>query len=408
MCVRGKNKILQSKNEKNMILEEMKMLRTQFKKAQLDYENKQFATSFLAVKSFTFGMAEIMDKETIRFKQKLKIFQKSFKKKINKLENKLGPNTKYVSQKVFTNRSRYGFKPVTPNPNLRDTRKRSFGDFKNSQLDSLFKKKVPSLVGASPKLFSPYPNLPFFDLKNGSNMNSFNSKSKNMISMPEIKTPFSVHLGILQESLEKQEKPSKAESSLFVKESPLNFEQNEVEIPKGIKRVPSNKKNSSCFVIKDRKQWSTKKAIFCWDNKANLEIITSELVHHLSNLFGNIISPQELIVRSIKIKAFTKSTTQPNLLAVKLEVSERYKSLVEESWKEGSPSHYFKFKIDLLKQNYIRYWNEITNSDTDLSVKNLFKSPARYNYSQANHYYKSEILNKETVNLRMFRKLKKD
>lgn len=158
-------------------------------------------------------------------------------------------------------------------------------------------------------------------------------------------------------------------------------------------------------MIKDRKQWSTKKAIFCWDNNYNLQIVTSELVLYLSNLFGNIISPQEIIVQSIKIKAFTKSSTQPNLLAVKLEVSDRYKSLVEESWKEGSPSDYFKFKIDLLKKNSIRYWNHITQSNNDLPIKNLFKSPARYNFSQANHYYKSDILNKNRVNNLIIRKL---
>lgn len=237
MCIKSKNQLLRFDLEKNMILDDMKNLKAEFQKAKSDYETKKYANSFLAVRSFTFGMAEIMDKETLRLKSQLKSFQNTFQKKINRLENKLDPAAKYAPNKIFTSKSKYSFKPVTPNENMLKNSKRNFSEFQNSHLDSLFKKKMPPLFTSSPKMFSPCPNIPFFDPKKGSNLNSLNSKSKNMISMPEIKTPFSVKLGILQDGSDHQELFKKEDSSIFVKQSPLNFEHNEVEIPEGIKRV---------------------------------------------------------------------------------------------------------------------------------------------------------------------------
>lgn len=395
-CLRGGGELAGLRREQNKMLMHARALEKEVRAARLESETKKFANSFMAVRSFTLGMAEIMDKEALRLRGKLRCFQKRFQSRVSKLENQFRFEAPQSARKTVFRRVRPGQKGY----------KRSHEEFQEGALSSLFQRKaLPSAKAASPRLASPCPNLPFWDGRNGSIPNTIFPGQKPMVSMPEIKTPFSIKFGSRHDALNLTDLVRRGSPAGFAQDSPLAVELRE-ETP-GQRRRAGRQRNAGCFVVKDRKQWSTKKAVFCWDNNGNLAIVAAELVLHLANLFGNIISPQELVVQEVRIKAFTKSATQPNLLAVKLEVSERYRGLIEESWKEGSPSDYFKFKIDLLRRNAIRFWNDVTQSNSDLPVKNLHKSPARYNYSQANHFYKSEILNKVQLNMRIFQRLKK-
>lgn len=109
----------------------------------------------------------------------------------------------------------------------------------------------------------------------------------------------------------------------------------------------------------------------------------------------------------MEVKAFTKSSSKPNLLAIKIKFNPRYRKLVEEAWKKGSPSEFFRSKIDLMKKNYIKFWNSELGKKVDQPIKNFEKSPARYNFSQANHQFATKIFKMEILNYMIIEKLEK-
>ena len=405
LLLKSNNRHINNSLQKIELMENIKDLENKLKIAGNKDYLKNFKNSFLAVKSFTFGMSEIMDQETANFQNKIKNFKEQFKNRIIHLEQKfqMKPTTSQKNHH-FTNQS--FFKPLNLKKNRMEfINKRNFQEF--SMNPSIFKMGRPKILPFKLKSSKmDFANMNLL-IPNNKPIHSLGKKAKyvNECLIPNTKTSVGFTIKKYDESSEPTQFPIPNKKSESLIKQPVNFEHKEPKFPKEILLKTNIKKNSSCFIIKDRKQWSTKKAFFCWDNSKNLQTVVSDLVFHLSSLFGNLISPQELIIKNIRIKAFTKSITKPNLLAVKIDISSRYKTLVEESWKEGSPSEYFKFKIDLLKKNTIRFWDEGSQRDRSISIKNLFKSPARYNFSQANHYYKSDTLNKKNLNMLIFQKL---
>ena len=158
---------------------------------------------------------------------------------------------------------------------------------------------------------------------------------------------------------------------------------------------------------KDLRFWTTKKAIFCWDGEFNLQLVTQELVINLSTLLGDMVIPQEPVLKGLKLKAFTKSKTNPNLLAMRLNLNERYVPLIQNAWKTGSPSFFFKLKVDLLQKNWIRFKKNFTLKDEDRTIEKMKKFPARYNFSQATHFLQSDHLNMDNINSEILNCLKK-
>lgn len=148
------------------------------------------------------------------------------------------------------------------------------------------------------------------------------------------------------------------------------------------------------FVFK----WTVKKALFCWDGDYNLNTVCDELAKEIVNLLGNVIVPEICIFKEIKIRSFTKSKNSSNLLAFKIDVESRYKTLIEETWKNGSPSDVFKFKTDLLKNNSICIYPSVSEEKTEKEISKINQFPSRYNFSQASHSYSSDILTADNVN----------
>lgn len=174
-----------------------------------------------------------------------------------------------------------------------------------------------------------------------------------------------------------------------------------------ISKMSSKSKKSRQVRRQDLRYWTLKKAIFCWDGNTNLEIVYKEFVKNLSRLLGDLVSPKEPVVQDLSIKAFTKSSTRQNLLAVKMVLNPRYKSLIEQSWKNGSPSDFFKLKIDLIKKSAILHKPSEEDGPVEREIKNMKKFPARYNFSQATYNFTSDYVNKETINRGILAFLKK-
>jgi hypothetical protein len=165
-----------------------------------------------------------------------------------------------------------------------------------------------------------------------------------------------------------------------------------------ISKVSLKSKKSRQVKRQDLRYWTLKKAVFCWDGNVNLEIVYKEFVKNLSKLLGDLVSPKEPVIQDLKIKAFTKSNSRQNLLAIKMILNPRYKSLIEQSWKNGSPSEFFKLKIDLIKDSSILYHTNDQEQPEAKEIKNMKKFPARYNFSQATYNFTSDYLNKDTIN----------
>ena len=116
-----------------------------------------------------------------------------------------------------------------------------------------------------------------------------------------------------------------------------------------------------------------------------------------------LLHENETICTSLLIKAFTKSANKQNLLAVKIEFNERFREIIESEWKNGSPSKYFKFKIDLRKDDGINVKITKKMKTINIRIKKIEKYPARFNYSQASHEFISHALNKEALNLKFWK-----
>jgi hypothetical protein len=163
-------------------------------------------------------------------------------------------------------------------------------------------------------------------------------------------------------------------------------------------------------LIQSRKKqlWNSKKPIFCWDGEINLEIISKHLVHFISKQFSNCLISDSDLVNDIKIRSFTKSDFRPNLLVFLIDFNPRYKHIIEQKWQCGSPSNYFKFKIDLMKNNSISLWNQFKEREDDLEIQLFNKSSSRYNFSQAIYKFTCRLLNAKNINLMIHQKIKKN
>lgn len=153
----------------------------------------------------------------------------------------------------------------------------------------------------------------------------------------------------------------------------------------------------------DLKFWNSRKALFCFDGESNLKWVCSEMALSLAQMKLPLLHENEIVCTSLLIKAFTKSASKQNLLAVKIEFNERFREIIESEWKNGSPSKYFKFKIDLRKNDGINVHVSEKVKTVNIRIKKIEKYPARFNYSQASHEFISPALSKEALNSKFWK-----
>lgn len=153
----------------------------------------------------------------------------------------------------------------------------------------------------------------------------------------------------------------------------------------------------------DLKFWNSRKALFCFDGEYNLKWVCSEMALSLAQMKLPLLHENEIVCTSLLIKAFTKSASKQNLLAVKIEFNERFREIIESEWKNGSPSKYFKFKIDLRKNDGINVRVSEKTKTVNIRIKKIEKYPARFNYSQASHEFISPALSKEALNSKFWK-----
>ena len=153
----------------------------------------------------------------------------------------------------------------------------------------------------------------------------------------------------------------------------------------------------------DLKYWNSRKALFCFDGDCNLRWVCSEMALSIAKMKLPLLEEDETICSSLLIRAFTKSASKQNLLAVKIEFNERFREILESEWKNGSPSRYFRFKIDLKKDNSVFVKISDTMKPVCIRIKKIERFPARYNYSQASHEFISTALNKESLNSKFWK-----
>lgn len=153
----------------------------------------------------------------------------------------------------------------------------------------------------------------------------------------------------------------------------------------------------------DLKFWNSRKALFCFDGEFNLKWVCSEMALSLAQMKLPLLRENETVCTGLLIKAFTKSASKQNLLAVKIEFNERFREIIESEWKNGSPSKYFKFKIDLRKNDGINVKVGESAKTINIRIKKIEKYPARFNYSQASHEFLSPALNKDALNSKFWK-----
>ena len=145
-------------------------------------------------------------------------------------------------------------------------------------------------------------------------------------------------------------------------------------------------------------QWNSSKPLFFWDGLTNLKIVSNEISSHIAKLFNGFRAPSESIIKLIQIKAFTKKKNKPNLLIMIINVNPRYEELINKAWKNGSPSEYFKFKIDLKQSPKIKCWNRFLNDQEIREIPTFKNCPGRFNFSQAFYDIKSKSLSCQKIN----------
>lgn len=145
-------------------------------------------------------------------------------------------------------------------------------------------------------------------------------------------------------------------------------------------------------------QWNSYKPLFFWDGYSNLKIVSKEISTHIAKLFKGFRAPSEAIIKSIQIKAFTKKKRKPNLLILIMHVNPRYEELINKAWKYGSPSDYFKFKIDLKQAPKIKCWYRFLNERETREILTFKNCPGRFNFSQAFYDIKSKSLSCQKIN----------
>ena len=144
--------------------------------------------------------------------------------------------------------------------------------------------------------------------------------------------------------------------------------------------------------------WTSCKGIFCWSGTTNLKLVADDFAKHICNSVRLFATVDEQVVAKLSARAFTKAKDRPNVLIFRVKLHPKYKDLVESGWGGGSPSEYFKFKIDLDKEHRIRLWNLFTRAHEQREVPKYGSSRNRYSVSQANYVYESEFLSSEYIN----------
>ena len=155
-----------------------------------------------------------------------------------------------------------------------------------------------------------------------------------------------------------------------------------------------------------KRTWTSSKGIFCWSGATNLKRVARDFAMCVSKSIGVLAAVGQPVVSRLSIKAFTKAKKRPNMLIVKVKFHPKYRDLIECDWARGSPSEFFRFKVDLVKDHRIRLWNQFAQADEHREVPYFGKSRNRYSSSQANYIYESEHLNADYVNAEIARALK--
>ena len=410
---REKNEKLTQENVE--LAKENENLKKMVKKFENGNDIAKWIKEIREIKNYSQSMISIYEKETEKMRIKLKAYKKAVNQQLDNLHSKLGFSTNGINDPIFD--------PDTNGDNANPALIMDHDSGLFSVNEQLNKPNFPS------ELSNPFDHNQNFQ-KNGFfnpiGMSTIRKDNHSGFMGENLLTPSVVRKGqeLNQHSnnldmrinlgnneyqnfftpIKNEDNPSNVSHNLLMKRNSEIMMQSSVpEDPKlknfdSVSKQSVTSKKSRNVKRQDLRYWTLKKAIFCWDGDFNLEIVYKEFVKHFGTLLGDLISPKEPVIEALKIKAFTKSTSRPNLLAVKVTVNPRYKSIIEQTWKNGSPSNFFKLKIDLIKNNSITFKSSAQNLAQNRGVKNMKKFPARYNFSQATYNFHSLSVNKETIN----------
>lgn len=153
------------------------------------------------------------------------------------------------------------------------------------------------------------------------------------------------------------------------------------------------------------KMWNSNKPIFCWDGDFNLDIVCEHFCLYVSELFGKKPHSNAKIIREMTVRQFTMFKKKPNLVAFKVKLGSKFKLMVESAWEKGSPSKYFKFKVDLAEEARICLWNRFEEIDEEREITSFEKTPGRYNISQAKYVLSCDNLSVENLNKKIIQKI---
>lgn len=401
--------------EREKEIEQLKGRLKALKEKEVDFENMR---EIEEIKNYNQYMIDLYEKESEKLRLKLKSYKQAVTNQLDNLNIKLGLSP--MNQNGAGN---------DPNGELGQL---PFGMEQDSNVASV--KDPLSLPFSQPDFFPNPFEQPFSFPGNSQSFQRFpKTETKNLIGkrepnglmgsaapldLPDANGPGRPERGdfyqnyFMSGDMMPLEPPSEMANMLSKREGdavlPASVQENQSFKKLGsLSKVSSKSKKSRTVRRQDLRYWTLKKAIFCWDGNTNLEIVYKEFVKNLSRLLGDLVSPKEPVIQDLNIKAFTKSSTRQNLLAVKMVLNPRYKSLIEQSWKNGSPSDFFKLKIDLIKKSTILHKESEQDAPREREIKNMKKFPARYNFSQATYNFTSDYVNKDTINRGILAFLKK-
>jgi hypothetical protein len=411
-------------NKTSHLLNENNLLKSELKKHEPNLNVLKYIKEIIEIKNHNQSMVELYEKETEKLRFKLQAYKKAVSKQLDNLHLKLGQS---VSDRIEST-PEIGKTPEILN----------LGSGIEQDSGWLSANEQPIRSNPQFDYKNPFEQSPAFDKTHFYSQAGFTKIKKNnqsgyisdnFLTPSVLKNGFDNNMAIVNSKISQnpdnnfyqkfftpvqptENMNNKTQSLLMKRSSETPQTVNMIEDPKLINvesssKISSTSKKSRHVRRQDLRFWTLKKAIFCWDGEANLEIVYREFVKNFSLLLGDLVSPNEPVIEKLNLKAFTKSNNKPNLLAIKIVINPRYKSLIEQSWKNGSPSKFFKLKIDLIKENLVLYQQHEESTPEPRSVKNMQKFPARYNFSQATYTFNSKSVNKDTINKGILTYLKK-
>lgn len=357
---------------------------------------KQAKLEILSMKTFSFGTIKILENRVLKFQKNMRNFSSILNDKLDNLVKRADLTLKKATD------SKISLKKVKK-PKLKNEDKTSA-----DQSEISFEPGIISKIGETGLIIKPKP---IKSRQKGLNSN-FGAKERKL-SIGRIPVvcknrllQMSPFLNSFVENPVRNQKGKMKLENMFGK-SKIG----QKLLTKNNEKLNKNK-NSFIFGFQSRqiqqkldKRFSKlkfessndRKIFFCWDGEDNLKKVLLELAKHFSELFQNKKS-NSCVVQKLRIRRLINWETDPNLLALDLKLNDEVANLVGKKWAWKSPSNFFKFRRDLVRNNRISWLNSTEKKEIGVETRDLAKVAPGFKFEGLGSVFQSEVLNGKVLN----------